>query len=127
MPLIHTSMQVQDHPWLHVPPWADIRDIALAFPRLPVVVLYTGMLQNRNLLPLLAECPNVLADLNCCSFQFLERVVETLGSARLVLASHYPCEDPGLYTPWLSYTGVGAADAAAIAGDNMRRLLAEVR
>jgi len=127
VPLVHTSMQVQDHPWLHAPPWPAIREIALAFPRLPVVVLYTGMLQNRNLLPLLAECPNVLADLTCTSFQFVERVVETVGSTRLVLASHYPTEDPGLYTPWLTYAGVGAADLARIAGDNIRRLLAEAR
>lgn len=127
MPLLHSNMMVQDHPWDHAPAWRDIRDIARAFPKLPVVVLYTGMLQGRSLFPLLAECPNVLADLTCFSFRYIEDVTARFGSDRLVLASHFPCEDPGGYAAWVAYAGISEADRARIAGDTMRRLLGEVR
>jgi len=127
MPLVHTSMQVEDHPWLHAPPWQDIRDVALAFPRLPIIVIYTGMLQGRSLFPLFAQCPNVLADLNCVSFNYIEAVVERFGSGRLVFASPFPTEDPALYTTGVAYCGVSEEARRNIAGDNIRRLLEDVR
>ena len=123
MPVVCTWMNLQDHPWEHQPAWRDLSEVALAFPRLPIIVLYTGMLQGRRLFPLLEQCPNVLADLTCVSFQFLEDVVERFGSGRLVLASHFPTEDPGLYTTWVNYGGVPEHARLDIAGGNVRRLL----
>lgn len=126
IPVIHSSMRVQDHPWKHAPAWEDIAETARAFPQLPIVVVYTGMLQGRKLLPILETCPNVLADLTCSAFQFVEYVVERFGSARLVLASHFPAEDPGLYTALLSYSGVSGRARRDIASGNLRRLLEAV-
>ncbi|OGV62735.1 MAG: hypothetical protein A2498_02715 [Lentisphaerae bacterium RIFOXYC12_FULL_60_16] len=126
MPLIHSSIGLREHPYKHQPPWHDLRDLALAFPDMPVIVLHTGMMQGRNLFTLLEECPNVMADLSCASFQYVEEVVAHFGSARLVMASHFPAEDPGLYTTWLNYAKVDADVRANIAGDNLRRLLAAV-
>jgi predicted TIM-barrel fold metal-dependent hydrolase len=125
MPLLHSNMMVLDHPWEHTPSWRDIRDIALAFPRLPIVVLYTGMLQGRTLFPLLAACPNVLADLTCFSFRYIEEVTERFGPDRLVLASHFPNEEPGAYAAWIRYAGLSEADRDKIAGGTLRRLLEE--
>ena len=127
IPVIHSSMHVQDHPWQHAPAWRNMREVALAFPALPVVVVYTGMLQGRRLLPLLGRCPNVLADLTCSAFQFVEFVVERLGSGKLVLASHYPAEDPGLYTAWLNYSDISDQARHEIAAGNLLRLLEAVR
>lgn len=127
IPVIHSSMRVQDHPWKHAPAWENVREVALAFPQLPIVVVYTGMLQGRKLLPILQNCPNVLADLNCVSFQFIEYVVERFGSRRLVLASHYPTEDPGFYTAMVNYSGISAEARRDVAGGNVRRLLEAVR
>jgi predicted TIM-barrel fold metal-dependent hydrolase len=126
IPVIHSSMRVQDHPWKHAPAWENVREVALAFPQLPIIVAYTGMLQGRKLLPVLETCPNVLADLTCSAFQFVEYVVERFGSRRLVLASHFPAEDPGLYTALLSYSGVSAEARRDVAGGNVRRLLEAV-
>ena len=123
MPVVHTSMHLQDHPWEHQPVWDNIRDAATAFPELPIVVLYTGMLQGRRLFPLLAQCPNVLADLTCVSFQYVEDVVERFGSNRLVFASHFPTEDPGLYTPGVIYAGIPPDAREAVARGNITRLL----
>jgi len=127
MPVIVSAMNVQDHPWLHTPPWRDIRDAALAFPRLPILVHYTGMLQGRSLFPLLETCPNVHADLTCVSFQYVEEVAARFGSERLVFASHFPQEDPGYYACWLNYCGLNEAAKRSVAGDNIRRLLEDIR
>ena len=69
----------------------------------------------------------MLVDLNCSSFQFIEFVVEKLGSERLVFASHHPSEDPGLYTTYLSYSDVPEEVRRDIAGENIRRLLEAVK
>ena len=127
IPLLHSNMMVQDHPWDHAPTWRDIRDIALAFPRLPVVVLYTGMLQGRSLFPILAGCPNVVADLTCFSFRYIEEVRARFGPDRLVMASHFPLEEPGGYAAWIQYAGLSETDRNKVAGDTMRRLLGESR
>ncbi len=127
VPLIHSSMRVQDHPWNHAPAWRNIQEVAVAFPDLPIVVVYTGMLQGRRLLPLLERCPNVLADLTCQTFQFVEFVVERFGSGRLVLASHYPAEDPALYTTSLQYADIPEQARTDIASGNLRRLLEAMR
>lgn len=126
IPVVHSSMGMQDHPWLHAPAWANIAEAARAFPRLPIVVVYTGMLQGRRLLPLLEQCPNVLADLTCSAFQFIQFVVERLGSGRLVVASHYPAEDPGIYTAMLNYSGISERARGDIASGNIRALLEAV-
>ena len=127
LPVIVSAMNTQDHPWLHTPPWRDIREAALAFPDLPIIVNYTGMLQGRSLFPLLENCPNVLADLTCTSFQFVEEVAARFGSGRLIFASHFPLEDPGYYTCWVNYCGLDEEAKRDIAGENMRRLLEGVR
>lgn len=127
IPVIHSSMQVQDHPWAHAPAWRDVREVALAFPDLPIVVVYTGMLQGRRLFPLLEQCPNVLADLTCVSFQYVEYVVERFGRGKLVFASHFPAEDPGVYAGWLNYSDIPHPAREDIASDNLRRLLEAVR
>ena len=85
------------------------------------------MLQGRHLCPLLEECPNVLADLTCTAFQFVEDVTERFGSERLVLATHFPAEDPALYTTWIHYAGISDEARNNIAGNNIRRLLEAVR
>ena len=127
MPLIHTSMRVQDHPWLHEPAWRDLHDVARAFPNLPIIVLYTGMLQGRRLFPLLEQCPNVLADLTCDSFQFVEDVVERFGSGKLVYASHFPTEDPGLYRMPISHGGISEQARDDIAAGNVLKMLRDSR
>ena len=127
IPVLCNTMALQDHPWEHAPAWRDIRDAAVEFPGLPIIVIYTGMLQGRSLFPVLAQCPNVIVDLNCSSFQFVEAVVEKFGSGRVIFASHFPSEDPGLYTTCLNYSDIPEEARGAVAGDNVRRLLEAVK
>jgi len=127
VPVFCNSMAVGDHPWTHQPDWRGIREVALAFPGLPVVVLYTGMLQGRRIFPLLAQCPNLLTDLNCSSFQYLERVCEQFGSHRLVMASCHPIADPGLYLPVVSYSAVSDQAKQNISFWNAQRLVEAIQ
>lgn len=123
IPVIYVSQRLQDHPWAHQTAWRNLHEVAQAFPRLPIVVVYAGMLEGRRILPALEGCPNLLADLTCVSFQYIEYVTKTFGAHRLVLASHFPTEDPGLYTSWVTYCGVSSRHRQWIAHANLRRLL----
>ena len=127
VPVFYHSNGAYDHPWEHRLAWRNIREIALAFPQLPLIVIWNGMLENRRVFPVLEQCPNVLTDLNCVSFQYIEYVAEHFGSNRLLFASHYPYHDPGIYTAWVSYCGLSAAARQAIAGDTLAQLVEGIR
>ncbi len=85
VPLFYHSQGGYDHPWEHRLHWDQLRETALAFPQLPIIVIWIGMLENRRTLPVLAGCANVLTDLTCVSFQYIEYVVEQFGPRRLLL------------------------------------------
>jgi predicted TIM-barrel fold metal-dependent hydrolase len=124
VPVLVNTMPAQGGgPWNHEPDWRGIVDTALAFPELPMIVVYTGMLQGRRLLPILERCHNVAVDLTCHSFQFMEFVVSRFGSRRLVVASHLPWEDPGLYTTWVTYSDISPEAKEDIAHNNLHRLI----
>jgi predicted TIM-barrel fold metal-dependent hydrolase len=127
IPVLHTSQRLQDHPWNHESDTERLRSVAQAFPELPLVLLYAGMLEGRRILPLLDGCPNVLVDLTGVSFSFIEYVTHRFGPERLVYASHHPTADPGLCTTQVLYSGVPAAARALVAGGNIRRLVEGLR
>lgn len=114
--LVHMSEQ---HAWTRREGWRGVREAALAFPCLPIVLIGSGMRDGRRLFPLLDGCPNVLADLTCVTFQFVEFVVRRWGAGRLVYASHYPRLDPGLTAPMVLYAGIGIEERAAIGEGNL--------
>ena len=115
------------HHWPLTPPWDHIERTARAFPRLPIVVVLTGMLQDRRWLPLLNECPNVRCDISCCTFGLIELVCRTLGPERLLFGSGFPCYEPGLVITWPRYADISEEAAKLIAGDNLRALIQAVR
>jgi predicted TIM-barrel fold metal-dependent hydrolase len=117
----------ESHSWGHRSGWREVRETAQAFPALPIVVLWSGMRDGRRLLPLLEGCPNVLADLNCVTFQFIEYVTERFGSGRLVFASHFPLSDPGLYLPYVNYSAVDGSARQQIAGGTLTALVEGIR
>lgn len=127
VPVLYNATALEDHPWTHQPDWDSIREVALAFPALPIVVLWTGMLQGRRLFPLLAQCPNLLTDLTCASFQYIECVCKRFGSRRLVMASHHPINDPGLCIPWISYSEIPQQAKEDLAFNNAQRLVEAIQ
>jgi len=127
VPLFYHSNAAQDHPWAHRLAWRNIREVAQAFPQLPIIVIWTGMQENRHTLPVLEQCPNVISDLTCVSFQYIEFVVEHFGSKQLCFASHHPIHDAGIYTSWINYSGITDEDRDAIAFGNLQRLVEDIR
>jgi hypothetical protein len=127
MPVFVTYYAYGDHPWEHTPEWDHIHRTAIAYPELPIVVLYTGMLQNRRILPLMARCRNVRYDTTCATFHFLEHVAQRFGSDRLVIGTRYPVYEPGLHVSWPRYADLDDRGRALIAGDNVRHMLESVQ
>ena len=123
LPIIYHSAGQSDHPWTHRPNWEGIRDIALEYPELSIIVVFTGMLEGRRIYPILAQCPNVSFDLTCAAFGFIEDVVARYGPERIVCASHLPTDDPGLVTTMISYSGISDSAKQHIAYGNIERLI----
>jgi predicted TIM-barrel fold metal-dependent hydrolase len=127
VPVFVTYYVPKAHPWEHTPEWDHVHRTALAYPDLPIVVLYTGMLQQRRMLPLLARCPNVRLDTISSTFAFLEFVSQRFGPERLVIGTRYPKYEPGLHVSWPRYADLDERARALIAGDNVRAMLEAVR
>ena len=127
MPIFVTYYEYSAHPWGHTPEWNHICRTAVEFPDLPIVVLYTGMLQNRRIFPLMSRCPNVRFDTICAAFRFLEYTTERFGPERLVLGTRYPVYEPGLHVSWPRYADLDDQARALIAGDNIRNMLEGVQ
>ena len=123
IPLFVSFMQAQDHPWEHRTDWPAVRETALAFPSLPIIVPFMGMLEGRRAFPVLEECANVMTDLTCVSFQYLEEVVDRFGPERLLLASNHPFAHPSLYCAWITYSALSPEAKYAVARGNVERLL----
>lgn len=107
---------------------ANVYDICRTYPNLPVVVLRTNFSAFRVLVPLLRECPNLHAEI---SFFTVHRGIEVLsglvGADRLIFGSGMPYGPPGPAVVATTYAHLPDADKALVAGDNLRRLLAEVK
>lgn len=123
IPVFYNSYNYGDHPWLHKPRWDHIARTAASYPDMPIIVLYTGMIQNRRILPLLKKFANIKVDISCHTFNFIEYVTENMGADRLLFGTCYPVEDPGLYVMPVNYSRIDSRKRKLIAGNNLRNLL----
>jgi predicted TIM-barrel fold metal-dependent hydrolase len=115
------------HPWTYRTGWKNLAETARAFPALPLVLLWSGMRNGRQVFPLLDQCPNIRFDLTCVTGGFIEYVVERWGAGRLITASHYPFWDPGIFQAWVNYSGISVTDRERVAGGNVARLVEDIR
>ena len=108
--------------------WDRLAGLMENFPRLVVLLLDTGYRADRYLFPLLGRFPNLYFDsATYLAHRQLESFVEQHGPDRILFGSRLP-----LYTPAASLGVLASAripDKArlAIAGGNLRRLLAGCR
>jgi len=106
--------------------WSELDRLLESYPRLPVVLLDTGYRADRYLFPLLEKHRNLYFDsATYLAHRQLEAFVETHGPDRVLFGTRLP-----LYTPAASLGVLATArirdDARlAIAGGNLRRLLAD--
>jgi len=111
--------------------WSSLYEIAGEFPELTIIVetqTQKILYHMRTLLPLMRERPNVLLETSNLSGQdYLEYGVNTLGPQRFVFGSFLPIFDPLSAMGAILDARISEEDKKLVAGDNLRRIIAEVR
>lgn len=109
----------------------DLHNIAVNFPALKIIVETQPkkiIYHSRSLLPLMKKCLNILADIsNLTAPGLLELFVENIGCGRLIFSSFLPANDPLVPAGILIGSRIGKKEKVSIAGDNMRRILEEIK
>ncbi len=127
IPVIYHSMGYATQHWDLEPDWGRIRETADAFPELPIIISSTGMLQGRRFFPLMEQCSNIRIDLTCAIFQTPEHITDIFGPERIVVATHLPFDDPGLYTTWISYSALSDTAKRKIGFGNMKHIIEAIQ
>ncbi|HEY5328975.1 MAG TPA: hypothetical protein VIJ79_03750 [Acidobacteriaceae bacterium] len=105
--------------------WPGLTSLLENFPRLPVVLLETGYRVDRYLFPLLKRFPLLHFDsATYLAHRQLEGFVEIHGPDRLLFGTRLPLYTPASSLGVLSSSRIPDAARLAIAGGNLRRLLA---
>lgn len=105
--------------------WETLVTLLSSFPRLPVVLLDLGYRSDRYLFPLLERFPNLYFDTsNYSAHRQLEAYIMRFGVSRAIFGSQLPLFTPGAALAMLMTARVPHDAKLAIAGGNLRRLLA---
>lgn len=107
----------------------QLRDICLAFPRLPMILSHVsgGLGISYPVLPLMRRVSNLHLDITNV-VDYWRTVARELGPGRVFYASGMPFYDPAIFVSNVQYARDLSPEAKrAICGDNMRRLMEAVR
>ncbi|HWB84668.1 MAG TPA: hypothetical protein VG675_11055 [Bryobacteraceae bacterium] len=108
--------------------WSALAALAGNFPCLPLVLLDTGYRADRHLFPLLQRFPMLHFDsATYLAHRQLEAYVEECGPDRLLFGSRLPLYTPASALGVLASARISDDRRCAIAGGNLRRLLAHAR
>lgn len=106
----------------------DLHAFCQAFPSLRVIVLNTGYRVLGPLSRMLATCPNLYVELaTLATYRGIETLTQRHGAERLLFGTNTPLSDGIGVVAALSHADVSEEERTLIAGDNLSRLLAEVR
>ena len=108
--------------------WEEIQALAERHPDLPIIV--TGALYriSRLIFPLFKRHPNLYLEI--AGYQVhrgLEEATEVVGARQFLFGSRLPEFTPGAAIMMINYARISDEDRRLIAGDNLRRILSEVR
>jgi hypothetical protein len=108
--------------------WSTIHHVGTRYPRLPLIVLRCHYRVDRNLYPLLEQCPELRIEISWYEqFRAVEVTARRFGAERLLFGSAMPEREAGGIIAGIEEANLSESEKRLIAGDNMRRLLAEVR
>lgn len=108
-------------------PWADIDGVMERHPDLPVVLVDVTYRINRDLYPRLKAYPNLYVEISYMQqHRAVEDVCERFGPERLLFGSKIPVLCPSSPRHMIETAPIPEEAKAAIAGGNLRRLLADV-
>lgn len=106
-----------------------IRDIALAHPELPMVCSHVvgGLGIHYAVVPLIRRVKNLYIDTTGI-LEYWREVARDVGADRVLFATGAPFADPGIYVSNVQYAReLDETAKRMICGDNLRRLLEDVR
>jgi len=105
-----------------------VGEVAARHPALPLLLAGVGYAQQRLLLPLLREFPNVHLLLGGAYAVpgGLEHLVAEVGPTRLLFGTGFPKTEPAAAVTYLMYAALGVEEKRLIGAGNLERLLAEV-
>jgi predicted TIM-barrel fold metal-dependent hydrolase len=102
-----------------------IYELAVHFPKTPLILLTTGYRHLRITLRLLDKCRNVYLDTSTfITYRGIEEVVRLFGSKRIVFGSRMPFIEGGVSAGRITYADISDADKENIAYNNAMDLLA---
>jgi len=111
--------------------WDPLYRLALAFPKLPIIVetqTQKILYHSRPLFALMLNCSNVHVELSNFAGQgFLEYAVREFSAERLIFGSFAPVSDPFVPMGLVLDADISDREKKLIAGANLKRLIAEVR
>lgn len=111
--------------------WPALHRLAGEFPNLPIVVetqTQKILYHTRPLFAVMRDRPNVHVELsNFIGAGFMEYAVHEFGAERLVFGSFLPVSDPLVPIGMVLDADIAEEQKRLIAGDNLRRLVGEVR
>ena len=111
------------------PDLSGLREIALTYPALPLILsnVVGGLGIHPGILPLMRRTKSLYLD-NTGVLEYFREAARDVGPDRVVFATGTPFTDPGIYISNIQYTpGLSPEAKRLICGDNLRRLLSEVR
>jgi len=108
--------------------WQEIQNLAERHPGLPIII--TGALYRtaRLIYPLFKRHPNLYLEI--AGYQIhrgLEGATEAVGARQFLFGSRLPEFTPAAAIMMINYARISDEDRRLIAGDNLRRILSEVR
>ena len=107
----------------------NLHKIALAHPELPMILSHImgGLGLHPAVIPMMHRCPNVYLDI-AGILEYWREVAREISPKRVLFATGAPFTDPGILISNVQYARrLTEADKRLIYGDNLRRLLEEVR
>jgi hypothetical protein len=107
--------------------YAQVARICSTFPKLPVVLVREGIGSPRFLFPLFEEFDRLAIEISYYQpADGIEDVCRRFGARHLLFGTGLPDFAAGPAIAMLYYSDIATEDRCAIAGGNLRRLLAEV-
>jgi len=109
--------------------YEEVHAIAVAHPRLPILLWNAFYMDERLQVPLLDICPNVRVGIATVFIPTwgIEQYTARYGPDRLVFGSNWPRQSPGPLLTYVLYADVDDRAKAAILGGTIHSLMQDVR
>jgi hypothetical protein len=108
--------------------WETVHNICERYPNLPLVLTNVGYRIDRYLYPLFERFRNLYIEISgYCSAGGIEETVRRFGAKKLLFGTRLPFFTPAAAVSMVLYSKISDSEKRLIAGENLRRLLEEVR